>query len=101
MIGQGRTVTDVERSEIKALLSAGYSQGAIARYIGRSPRLVRSCVRRGVDNRPGTSTGRKRILDEPTVRQIRRHASNTQITSSKLISDLHIAASLCPLLTDV
>ena len=94
MMGRGRAVTDVERGEIKALLSAGYSQRAIARSIGRSPRLVRSCVRRGVDNRPGTSTGRKRILDEPTVRQIRRHASNTQITSSKLISELNIEASV-------
>lgn len=76
------SVVKLKRFYQLATLS-GLSQRAVARSIGRSPKLVRSCVRRGIDNRPGTSTGRKRVLDEPTVvRQIRRHASNTQVTSS-------------------
>lgn len=93
-MGRGRAVTDVERGEIKGLLSAGLSQRAVAQAIGRSEKLVRSCVIRGLDNPPGTSTGRKRVLNDYTVRQIRRHASNTQVTSSRLIDELNLTASV-------
>ena len=80
-MGRGAAVTDFERGQIKALAAEGLSDRCIAATIGRSPKLVNSCRKRGVDNAPGTSTGRKRKLSDRDVRQIRREASNASVTS--------------------
>ena len=92
-MGRGHAVTDFERGQIQGYIEAGYSERAIAKMIQRTPKLVRSCVNRGIDNPPGTSTDRKRKLGDGIVRQIRRHASNTQTISRKIKEDLHIDAS--------
>lgn len=92
-MGRGESITDVERGQVEALLSQGLSYRNIGKEIGRSEKLVRDCVSRGVQNPPGKSSGRKRKLSDIAVRHIRRDASNSETSAAKIKRDLDLDVS--------
>lgn len=83
-MGRGPAITDVERGQIKAYLHEGKSEHEIARLLGRSQKLVFSAIKRGLDNSPGISSGRKRKLDDRWEHQINRAASNKKVSSTSI-----------------
>lgn len=90
-MGRGKTITNVERGEVKVLVDLGLTERQIAEKLGRSKTLVHDCIARGVDNRPGVSCGRKRKLTDREERRVQRAASNTPI--SAIASDLGLEVS--------
>lgn len=92
-MGLGKHVSDFERGQIKILSERGESTRKIAKAIGRSKCLVRSCLKRGVDTLPGRGPGRQRKLTERDERHIINLASNSTIFAEQIIDELQLNVS--------
>lgn len=92
-MGRGKAITAVERGQIAAYNEQGLSIRQIADKLGRSNNLVLHCLKRGPENPPAITTGRKRKLSARDNRNICRHASNHCTTARKIIAELDLPVS--------
>jgi transposase len=89
-MGRGAGISDEERAKISVYLSLHKSYRFIAAQLNRSVKLVRSCVNRGIENKPGKSSGRKRKLSPAAVRRILRSASNQMTSARRIIAEQNL-----------
>jgi hypothetical protein len=55
--------------------------------------MVQNCIKIGIENPPGVSTGRKRKLSERDERNIVRHASYAPASAAKIKAELNLDVS--------
>lgn len=92
-MGRGTAVTEQERGAVIALHQANQSLRDIAQRIGRSPTLVRNCIKAAPNQHALKKRGPKFKASEKERRLIVRSASNQQTSAAKLKESLNLKHS--------
>ncbi|XGW11266.1 hypothetical protein V3C99_012625 [Haemonchus contortus] len=90
---RGRSLSEEEQAQIRALHEAGPSDRQIARHLGRSPTCIGNYIQNPGACRSARVVGRPRSLTAQDHRRIARMASNTSLSVNQIRASMGSAVS--------